>query len=239
MRRFNNYDLAGYKPVLAWNPLAMRCTPVNRGCRNCWHLKAADRLAKNPLIGTFARDCYAGKTEPWVASLTGKIPRGGIVCVQFMGDLWHESVDRGLRSWIFDLCEENKENVFVFLTKRPLNVKESFPDNCWIGVSACDQETYEEAVRGLDRIDAKHKWLSLEPLFEDISFGNVVRPDGLEFVAYGPETSGGRETSDSRWMDSLAGLTDLCPDVAFYDKRKNWCVRDWPAEWKACAQCTM
>jgi len=202
-------------------------------------LKAADRLAKNPLIWRANRNCYAGKAPPAAVNLGEKFSKGSVVCVQFMGDLWHENVRPWPRELVFERCEENKENVFVFLTKRPLNVKESFPDNCWIGVSACDQETYEEAVRGLDRIDAKHKWLSLEPLFEDITFGNVVRPDGLGFVAYGPETSGGRETSASRWMDCLAGLTDLCPDVAFYDKRNNWCVRSWPAEWKACAQCTM
>lgn len=32
---------------LSWNPIAMRCTRVSEGCLNCWHLRMADRMAKN------------------------------------------------------------------------------------------------------------------------------------------------------------------------------------------------
>jgi hypothetical protein len=32
MRRFNNYDLAGQPPVLAWNPIVMR----RPGCGRDW-----------------------------------------------------------------------------------------------------------------------------------------------------------------------------------------------------------
>ena len=43
-----------------WNPVAMQCTPVSEGCRNCWHLRMADRLAANPTIGARERTAYAG-----------------------------------------------------------------------------------------------------------------------------------------------------------------------------------
>jgi protein gp37 len=31
-----------------WNPIAMRCTPVSEGCRNCWAERMARRLASMP-----------------------------------------------------------------------------------------------------------------------------------------------------------------------------------------------
>lgn len=39
-----------------WNPLAMRCTPVSEGCKNCWHLRMADRLAAMPPLSNAATE---------------------------------------------------------------------------------------------------------------------------------------------------------------------------------------
>ena len=44
-----------------WNPLAMRCTPVSAGCRNCWHLAMAKRLASNSRIPKNLREAYSGE----------------------------------------------------------------------------------------------------------------------------------------------------------------------------------
>ena len=60
IRKFGNYDLEGMPPVLAWNPIAMRCTPVDEGCRNCWHLRMCDRMEKNQTIQKWKRTAYAG-----------------------------------------------------------------------------------------------------------------------------------------------------------------------------------
>ncbi len=37
----------------SWNPIKMKCTPVSEGCRSCWAIAMAKRLAKNPLIDPF------------------------------------------------------------------------------------------------------------------------------------------------------------------------------------------
>ena len=48
----------------SWNPIAMRCTPVGPGCKNCWHLRMANRLAANPLIPEDLRKAYSGDWPP-------------------------------------------------------------------------------------------------------------------------------------------------------------------------------
>lgn len=230
LRKFNNYDLDGFAPVLAWNPLAMRCTPVNEGCRNCWHLEMADRLAKNPVISRGMRLAYEGRISCVATAVAfEELPKGRIIAVQFMGDLWHEKVSRAER---FDLLSKAEcvESIFLLLTKRPENVTERIPDNCWMGVSAHDGPSTIEAMKALGKIKAKHKWLSLEPLLDDVR----EKCDGLNFIAYGPETVGGMEQRAGlshlfwvRWSLELGGA-----GVAMYDKRKEWTVREWPEEWK-------
>ena len=92
MRRFNNYDLAGQPPVLAWNPIAMRCNPVGDGCRNCWHLRMADRLSRNHWLPPSVRMAYEGGEVEALKSFIAYPPSGRVIAVQFMGDLWHTSV---------------------------------------------------------------------------------------------------------------------------------------------------
>jgi len=78
-----------------WNPLAMRCTPVSEGCRDCWHIQRANMLAKNPLIPEHIQKAYAGGLPVLIESRLEeplKVKKPSIIGVQFMGDLFHESL---------------------------------------------------------------------------------------------------------------------------------------------------
>ena len=69
---------------------------------------------------------------------------------------------------IFEFTQWYPENTFIFLTKQPQNlIKFSpFPDNCWVGVSATSMILASAACAWLSRIEAKVKYLSIEPLLE-------------------------------------------------------------------------
>lgn len=232
LRKFNNYDLDGQLPVLSWNPLAMRCTPVTEGCRNCWHVKMADRLALNPSLSREVRAAYMGGAPAATQSFDEDLPAGRVITVQFMGDLWHKEVPQSYRDCILWKIRKQPKSVFLLLTKRPYSVNESIPDNAWLGTSAHDAASIYAASDAMARCGsvAVHLWLSLEPILskdiEAIGFGLY------DFIAYGPETRNGRETSDSSWMNMLAILKHVYTECAFYDKRKDWKVRDWPEAWK-------
>ncbi len=106
-----------------WSPLAMRCTPVSPGCANCWHLAIADRLAKNPKMPEESRKAYLGEIPPVLkkkelfAPFKKKEP--AIIGVQFMGDLFHNTVTFQQFSHIMFEIEKSTQHIFIILTKRP------------------------------------------------------------------------------------------------------------------------
>ena len=235
MRRFNNYDLAGQPPVLAWNPIAMRCNPVGDGCRNCWHLRMADRLSRNHCLPPTVRMAYEGGEVEALESFTATPPLGRVIAVQFMGDLWHKEVPQSYRDCIISRIRKCPGSVFLLLTKRLGRVNERIPDNAWLGTSAWDNSSLSNAMRDLSTLThlARHMWLSVEPLIDRI-WAIPLMPSHLEFVAVGPETIGGHE-GITAFTESFVSFWDCYlwgSSVVLYDKRKNWIARDWPAAWK-------
>lgn len=104
-----------------WNPIAMLCTPVSAGCKNCWHLRMAKRLDRNPNIKMAARCTYHGG-DPWLnkhelaAPLKRKKP--SVIGVQFMGDLFHESISNDWIAAVYGVMAACPQHIFVILTKR-------------------------------------------------------------------------------------------------------------------------
>ena len=76
---------------------------------------------------------------------------------------------------IFKTIEQCPQHTFLFLTKNPekLFTWGSFPDNCWVGVSATNYYTFIKACYQLEKIEAKVKYISFEPLFSLV--GSEVR----------------------------------------------------------------
>lgn len=175
-----------------WSPIAMRCTKVSPACDNCWHLRAADRLMNNPKISKAKRRAYAGEDDfvlddnELAAPL--KIKKHSIIGVQFMGDLFHESIKDNWIGRIYGHIAAAHWHKFVVLTKRPKRMKEFHhmlahypkgdetklpvsgpPSNLWIGVTAEDQQRADERIPILLSIPAAVHFVSFEPLLGPIN----------------------------------------------------------------------
>jgi len=107
-----------------------------------------------------------------------------------MGDLfgigvpehWTERVlDKIGRSWY-------REHRFYLLTKQPQNLPQwsPFPDNCWVGVTACNFEMMDNAILYLDQIEAKIKYISIEPFLGEIPI--PVYGFGVDWLIIGAQT---------------------------------------------------
>lgn len=178
----------------SWNPIAMRCTPVSSGCKNCWHLRLADMLSRNPLIDGSVWAAYAGgipillnDKELYVPIHLRKPARIG---VQFMGDLFCEDVPFDFVKPVFQSAANSKCHTYLFLTKRQDRMLEfvrwfkdhayrgeegyiplsRLPDNWWLGVSVEDQKTADERIPILLQIPATHRWVSYEPALGPVDF---------------------------------------------------------------------
>ena len=78
---------------------------------------------------------------------------------------------------------------FQILTKRPGRARNFFrdrkvPDNCWMGVSV-GMAAAKSRIDTLREIDARVKFLSCEPLIEDLGELNL---DGIHWVIVGGES---------------------------------------------------
>jgi len=87
---------------------------------------------------------------------------------------------------IFDRCRQHPEHTFIFLTKLPRELPKwsPFPENCEVGVTVTDREAAHQAFFYIPLFRAKVKFLSLEPLLDDVTqylyFWNLVRAvDGI------------------------------------------------------------
>lgn len=109
-----------------------------------------------------------------------------------------------LRDIVFRVMEVCPQHTFLFLTKNPLawqkwtfdsaQSKGVWPDNAWVGATAWDEKSYWATSRALHAVQAKHKWISFEPLFGPVMKPWPERPYYLE-----SEPHRGRMT-ESEWL---------------------------------------
>ena len=204
-----------------WNPLAMRCTRVDAGCANCWHIAMAKRLAKNPKLHSGMRASYAGEYQPvlcrWNEPMLRKTP--SVVGVQFMGDIGHEHIEPVDAALVFNMMGMTQHHTYVVLTKRPERVAEIMRKlwegrvmpNIWIGVSVHDQASADERIPILLQIPAAGHFVSYEPALSAVDFslmgtapkawGRGYKPLGelIGGVIMGGESGPGARPMDPQW----------------------------------------
>ena len=91
----------------------------------------------------------------------------------WMGDYWPEEWTEQELQVMRD-CPQHR---FYTLTKQPQNLANwsPFPDNVYIGVTACKPSMFVDAIIGLRQIEAKVKYISFEPLLESIPINLISR----------------------------------------------------------------
>ena len=96
----------------------------------------------------------------------GAAAKGIFVCD--MSDLFGVGIPEEWTRRILEAIAQDRIDRFYLLTKQPQNlIKFSpFPENCWVGVTARSGKMVDDAGYYLERIEAKVKFLSLEPLLE-------------------------------------------------------------------------
>ena len=172
----------------AWNFASGCGNNLDGKCKdggfNCWAYPITQRFAErypngfNPTI----------HPDALLSPLSLKKP-SRILCA-FMGDLFWDCPEfdpsycgspKGqfgedehglftLKGRLFDTIEKCPQHTFVFLTKQPQNLPawSPFPPNVWLGVSATNQQQFDNAVKYLKEVEATVKYISFEPLLERI-----------------------------------------------------------------------
>jgi protein gp37 len=204
-----------------WNPVR-GCTKISPGCANCYAERFAERfrgVPGHPYEQGFDLKLIPEKlSEPFLWNE----PRR--VFVNSMSDLFHRDVPEEFIERVARVMEQAKWHTFQVLTKRPermqnlLKTRLAFAaelPNVWWGTSV------ENRKHGLPRMDllrntpARVRFLSVEPLLEDLGELNL---EGIDWIIVGGESGHGARPMDSGWVTNLR---DQCAaaGVAFFFKQ--------------------
>jgi protein gp37 len=226
-----------------WNP-TKGCTPVSRGCHNCWAARISKRLAGTGIIGYDLDDPFKVTLFPDKLEEPLNLKNTSRIGVSFMGDLFHSDVPTSFILNVFKTIKSCPQHNFFILTKRPERIDQLFAGwgpnlpNVFLGVSIEDQKTANERIPLLLRSGWMGKrFVSLEPLLDQVSLrradfsdrgygrGWIGDDDGsanhgptLYLVIAGAETGPGKRSAKTDWFRSIR---DQCMDTKtpFFFKR--------------------
>ncbi len=199
-----------------WNPVT-GCTKISEGCRYCYAEKLALRLKamKNPryLNGFDVTLHYDKLDEPL------KWHRPKMIFVNSMSDLFHERVPISFIEKAFEIMRIASHHKFQILTKRSERLLEiapllKWPDNVWMGVTV-EMEEFTYRISHLKQTPAKVKFISFEPLLNNISKLNLKE---IDWVIVGGESGPESRIMEKEWVINIKDHA-LNNDVAFFFKQ--------------------
>lgn len=121
----------------------------------------------------------------------GGEPKGIFVCD--MSDMFGKGIPEEWTAKVLNLCKLHSENRYYLLTKQPQNLAKfsPFPPNCWVGVTATGPKMFVDALASLKQIEAKVKYISVEPYLERINphwLDVYLKDAGIRWVILGSQT---------------------------------------------------
>jgi protein gp37 len=205
-----------------WNPVR-GCTQISPGCKNCYAKTFAERWRGVPghafEQGFDVRIVPEKLAEPlrWIQ------PR--LIFVNSMSDLFHPLVPDDFIAQVGRVMSAADWHVYQVLTKRPERMRpalngflrdSAIAQHIWWGVSV------ENRKHGLPRVEllrasaAKVKFLSVEPLLEDLG---EVELAGIDWVIVGGESGPGARPIRREW---IVRLRDQCAEAGVPFFFKQW-----------------
>ena len=204
-----------------WNPVR-GCTKISPGCKHCYAETFAERfrgVPGHPYSQGFDLKLVPGKlAEP----LRWKAPKA--VFVNSMSDLFLEGVPDDYIEAVARVMELAPWHTFQVLTKRSerlrdlLSTRLSFAarlPHVWWGVSVEDRRYGLPRIEHLRAAPAHTRFLSVEPLLEDLGEVNLT---GIHGIIVGGESGAGARPLKEEWVLSLRDQCERA-GVAFFFKQ--------------------
>jgi protein gp37 len=126
-----------------------------------------------------------------------------------MSDLFGKWVPEDWILQVFESVKKSPEWNFLFLTKFPQRLQEindklgGFPENVWVGTTVDTQSRVALAEKAFKNIDAKVKWLSIEPMLEPLTFSSL---EMFDLIAIGGQS---RTTKEPEFQPEWIWVEDL------------------------------
>lgn len=209
-----------------WNPVT-GCTKVSPGCKHCYAETFAERwrgITGHPYEQGFDLKLWPERLE---IPLRWRSPR--MIFVNSMSDLFHERIPDEFIEMVFGVMVKASQHTFQVLTKRAARLADwhlRYPKfwnltNIWLGVSVEDKRFGLPRIPFLRTLNSSIRFLSVEPLLEDLGQINL---DRIDWVIVGGESGRGARPMDKKWVLSIQ---DQCRQA-----RVPFFFKQWGGVWK-------
>lgn len=204
-----------------WNPVT-GCTKVSPGCENCYAEVMAFRLQSMGVRG------YENGFEISIIEERLNQPllrkKSTKYFVNSMSDLFHEEVPDSFIDKVFEVINMTPHHIYQILTKRAYRLAKYFsdryvPKNAWIGVSVEDKRYGTPRIDKLRSINAGIRFLSIEPLLEDLGSLNLK---GIDWVIVGGESGPKARPMKEEWVMNIKKQCDESQAAFFFKQWGGW-----------------
>lgn len=200
-----------------WNPTT-GCDKVSAGCKNCYAEVMANRLQAMGTPGY--ENGFDFSIMPDRLEQPLKRKKSTKYFVNSMSDLFHEKMPIEFLDKIMGIIDLTPQHVYQILTKREERMFEYFqnrkvPENIWLGVTVEDKKHGVPRIDKLRNIDATIKFLSVEPLLEDIGKIDLT---GIHWVIVGGESGAKARPMKPEWALNVKKQCEE-QNVAFFFKQ--------------------
>jgi protein gp37 len=189
-----------------WNPVR-GCAKISPGCKHCYAEVFAERFRGVP--GHPYERGFDLRLVPEKLDEPLKWPRSRLVFVNSMSDLFHPGIPDEYIIKVAAVMKAATWHTFQVLTKRSLrmqrllNSKLQFAAksaHIWWGVSVENRKHGLPRVDHLRAADVRLRFLSVEPLLEDLGILNL---SGVHWVIVGGESGLGARPMRKEWVVSM------------------------------------
>ena len=161
------------------------CEKVSAGCKACYMFRDMERWGKDPT------DIHRTGTGTFNAALRWPEPKRIFTCSY--SDFFIEKAD-AWRSDAWDIIRKTPQHTWMILTKRPERISQCLPpdwgdgwDNVWLGTTVENNASLPR-ITALSLIPAKTRFISFEPLLENLEFPKPFFLQDIHWAILGGES---------------------------------------------------
>lgn len=205
-----------------WNPVR-GCTQISPGCKHCYAKTFAERwrgIPGHPFEHGFDVRLVPDKLADPLRWASSKL-----IFVNSMSDLFHSEVPDSYIKKVGQVMTAADWHTYQVLTKRPERMCSALKDflaneatksHIWWGVSVENRKHGLPRIQMLRESGANMKFLSVEPLLEDLGDFDLT---GIDWVIVGGESGPGARPIQKEWV---IRIRDLCASAGVPFFFKQW-----------------
>ena len=232
-----------FNPVLGCTKLDSP-SPAGSACASCYAATLSVRYGRKDSAGRALWDPHAERhvTSPaywraphaWAASAAARGEPHRVFCGS-MCDWADLRIPRQVHRELWDLIRATPALTWLMLSKRVQNIPKLLPPDwgegwphVWLGCTTENQLETDRRLALLTRIPARVRFISGEPLLEQIDASRWLGRGGVGWVICGGESAGAKaRPMRPAWARSLR---DQCQaaGAAFFMKQTGSARADWP-----------